>query len=109
VQQEVAWSGLVTMDIEDDLLFSDERLCFSVFQKRHLWSTRVIGYAFVSLKDAFSRPGVSMQVNYTHPGAYIHRCIDTRTHKPEAHSRSHMCLTMLCCSSCTACGLVPLL
>ena len=61
---EVAWSKQATMDLEDEMLFADQRLCFSVYQKRQLWSTRVIGYAFVSLRDAFARPGVLMQDTY---------------------------------------------
>ena len=61
--QEICWNSqnLNTMDIEDDMLFSDQRLCFSVYHKRQLWSTRVVGHAFISLRDAFARPGVSMQ------------------------------------------------
>jgi len=63
-QQEVAWNRVATMDLGDEMLFADQRLCFSVYQKRQLWSTRVIGYAFVSLRDAFARPNVSMQSTY---------------------------------------------
>jgi len=32
------------MDLEEELLFSEQRLCFCFYQKRQLWSTRVIGY-----------------------------------------------------------------
>jgi len=63
-QQEVAWNPVATMDLGDEMLFPDQRLCFSVFQKRQLWSTRLIGYAFVSLRDSFARPNVSMQSTY---------------------------------------------
>jgi hypothetical protein len=63
-QQEVAWNKLATVDLEDEMLFPDQRLCFSIYQKRQLWSTKVLGHAFVSLRDAFCRQGVSMQSTY---------------------------------------------
>lgn len=39
VQQEVAWYQPVTLELEDQSLFSDQRICVAVYQKRQLWST----------------------------------------------------------------------
>jgi hypothetical protein len=64
--QEISWSGQNPhkIDLEDEMLFPEQRLCFGVYQKRQLWSTRTVGHAFVSLRDAFARPGISMQTTY---------------------------------------------
>ena len=39
MQQEVAWNQPVALDLEDQSLFSDQRICVAVYQKRQLWST----------------------------------------------------------------------
>jgi hypothetical protein len=42
------------MDLEEELLFSEQRLCFCFYQKRQLWSTRVIGSALTACVYALS-------------------------------------------------------
>lgn len=39
-QQEVAWNRLATVDLEDEMLFPDQRLCFSIYQKRQVRGAR---------------------------------------------------------------------